>query len=680
MPTPTEIELAITKLTTDSNLLHNIVHGGVGSSVVTEGGTVPSVAKAINDLSAQIILGYAAGFVATAANNAARLNTVPAQVGQLLIQLDTKDIYYSTSLVTGAWTLHPVQNSAADAAAALAGLTTLTTVVNGKMTIADYVGGLAAGVVRTSERVESLITILTAKPDIARHVYGIEKDTIVVAPMLANAITVDLPDGLNNLSDVSNTSRRNQAPGTGFAIVNSPKRLVSWGNQVKAGILGTAMTTLLSYRPRFVLSQQQPDRNLPGFDPTTLYATAGQVEQVVSQGSITMIRTQAGLILAAGAITSGVKALFGSGVDKSQLTFMPIYFNDGGTNRPIRLFDIADPIGNTTDSTGIFVDDTEGVWLLTSNPTAAGYGNGLVGAQNVPVKLNAGFPSWAGKIVKKVRCDASGGIYVLFTNGELWAGGGNNSTGLLGTGSTSNVLNPLQIATTVDDFDISGDTSASLALWILQGTTLKGAGYNANGQLAQSTNPTTNRSSFVTVASNVELVRIGGTDNVSVYWMDNTGAWRGAGRGTDGNFGQGGTVTTNSTPVLLSNLTLTISDNGGLVSFVVSGVAGKHAACVVCGNGQAFTAGNNTDGALANGAAVNASTWQRVLWTPLDKWEKIVDVSSGVGANSGPSFMFKTSYGRLLMSGSTKFGYASGNSAIADHTLLTATPVDFNAL
>src|SRR5687768_10538304 len=98
MADPTEIQAAIDLLETDTELLHDIVHGpssGAGSTVATESGAVPTVAKCIADIAVAIITGYAAGFVAVAANAAARALVTPAQLSQLLIQTDTKAIYYS---------------------------------------------------------------------------------------------------------------------------------------------------------------------------------------------------------------------------------------------------------------------------------------------------------------------------------------------------------------------------------------------------------------------------------------------------------------------------------------------------------------------------------------------------------------------------------------------------------
>lgn len=676
------VQEAIALLSADTELLHDVVHGGVGDTVTTEGGPVPSVAKAISDLAAAIIAGNANGYVAVCADNAARALLVPEQIGQLLIQIDTKDLYYAPTTAMGSWTKHPVQDAADDAAEALDAVATLTASLAAKMTSATYVGGAAAGIVRTSERISAIVNFIAANANSSLHTLGIEDGTMSVVPMLQNHRAVDLVDGTAYHSDIANTCRRCYSLGANFAFVNTPRRLVSWGYQVKGGILGSGIVGTQSFHSRATIAKQQPDRELPGFDPAGLYTAEGQIVQVISQGAVTVVRTEDGLVLVSGCNGQGVKAIFGSGVDKLQSVLMPIYFNSGDVNQPIRLMDVQDSTSVTTAATAVFVDETENIWILTNNPANAGYGNGLSGAINTPVKLNAGYPAWDGKIVQKVRCDCTGNIYILFTDGQLYAGGGSNATGHLGTGSTGAVLNPIQIATDVDDFDVSGqEAGTTLSLWILTGGDLKGAGYNANGQLGQASGPTANKTSFVTVFEDVEFVRLGGTDNVTVIFRDTAGTYRGLGRNTDGIFGENASATVNSTPVVLAALTLLISDNGGLVDICISGFNGKHAACVLCANGKAFTAGNNTDGILADGTTVSKDEWQEVLWSPREgTGEKIVDVCSALSPNSGPAFTWRTNHGRVLQAGPADKGFSTGITPQAVYNQLVASPVQLGTL
>lgn len=677
---------AIALINADTNLHHAIVHGpasGTGSTVDLGGSiTVPTIAKAISDLTAAIIAGNANGYVAVCANAAARALLVPEQVNQLLIQADTKAIYYASSTSMGAWVFHPVQDAANDAATAVAAVASLTSSLAGKMSGTDYVGGSATGVVRTTERWKLVLDFLTDNAHSSPHTLVVENGTTAIRPLLQNHRAVDIVDGENYHTAIANTSRRCFGVGTNFAFVGSPRRLVSWGAQTKGGILASGIVGSQSFHARSTIAVQQPDRELPDFDPDTLYTDEGQVVQVISQGAVTVARTADGLILVAGANASGVKAIFGSGVDKLQSVFMPIYFNNSGSNQPIVAMDVQDSTIGTTNATAVFADNLDNVWLLTNNPSNAGYGNSLSGAINTPVKLNPGFGSWAGKLVQKIRCDCTGNIYVLFTDGTLWAGGGSNATGHLGTGSTGAVLNPIQIETDVDDFEVSGqEAGTTLSLWILRGTTLLGAGYNANGQLGQSSGPTANKTSFVTVDTDVEFVRLGGTDNVTVIYRKEDGSYWGLGRNTDGQFGTGATATINSAPVELVDLRALVEANDDLLDLCVSGFNGKIAVCALCNNGKAFTAGNNTDGVLANGTTAATHTWKQVLWSPREQTgEKLVDVCSAFGPSSGPAFTWRTSHGRILQAGPADKGFSTGVTPPSTYNTLIASPVQFGTV
>ena len=678
------VQEAIALISADATLYNAVVHGpasGAGSTVtLAVGVVVPTVAKAISDLTAAIIEGNANGYVAVCANDAARALLTPEQANQLLIQADTKAIYYASSTAMGAWVFHPVQNAANDAAAAVAAVAVLTSGLAAKMASADFVGGAATGVVRTATRLQATVDFIVANTNSSLHTVAVEDGTAIVTPLLQNNRVVDLVDGLAGRTSLSNTTRRCFGKGSNFAFVNTPRRLAVWGKQAKPGVLGCGIVGTTSHFSRAVIALQQPDRASPNFTVDGTFTAAGQITQVISQGAVTLVRTADGQVLASGAANEGVKAIFGSGVDKLQSAFMPIFFDNSGVNQPIVMMDMQD--STTGDNgTAIFGDNLDNVWLLAKNPSNAGYGNALSGAINTPVKLNPGFPSWSGKLLQKIRCDCVGNIDVLFTNGELWAGGGSNATGHLGTGGTGSVLNPIQILTGVSDFDISGqEAGTTLALWVLQGTTLKGAGYNANGQLGQVSGPTTNKTSFVTVDTDVNLVRIGGTDNVTVIYRKTSGTYYGLGRNTDGQFGQAASGTVNSAPVTLTNLTTIITDNGGLVDLCLSGFNGKISVCAVCVNGHAFCAGNNTDGVLANGTTVASNTFQRVLWGRRDAVEKIVDVCSALTPSSGPAFTWRTNQGRVLQAGPADGGFATGVNPVESYNLLVATPVQFGTL
>lgn len=54
MSLQTDLNTAVDQVTTDSQLLHQVVHGAAGVTVTTEGGVVPSIAKLLNDADARI--------------------------------------------------------------------------------------------------------------------------------------------------------------------------------------------------------------------------------------------------------------------------------------------------------------------------------------------------------------------------------------------------------------------------------------------------------------------------------------------------------------------------------------------------------------------------------------------------------------------------------------------------
>lgn len=687
MPTSSElIATATAQLVADAAKLHLILHGADTVSVPTEGGDVPSIAKLQALIAEQLVTGHASGFVAVVANSAARDLATPTQVDQLLIQSDTKKIYYGTATTPGSWTLHPFQTIADEVSDALTTVSDFGTALGDKMNTDTFVGGEATGIVRTADRLSVIAAFIAANGTSALNVLGVENGVVGVFPLLSNNRAVALVDGVPNHTALANTSRRAQAIGANFVFLNNPRRLVSWGFQggIGVGILGSGISQTESYYPRAVLSRQQPDREFPDFDHNSIHTTAGNIVKVSSQNSSTMALTANGTILVSGAVSQGVRPLFGSGIDKTQTTLMPVFFNVGGVNKAIRLFDVQDST-TVKHSTAIFVDETEGIWIVTTNPNGAGYGNSLVGAQNIPVKLNAGYSAWSGKIVKKIRCDVTGNIYILFTDGNLYAGGGKNTTGQLNTGGTGALLNPAQIANGVEDFEVSGqEYDTVLSLFVLQGTTLKGAGYNNNGQLGQtggtSAQNIANKLSFVTISTDVDMVRIGGTDNTTVIFRKTDGTFYGTGRNTDGCLGQGVSVTITNAALSLTNLNDLVDDNDGLVNLVISGYNGKHSSAVVCTNGKAFTAGNNTDGCLANGTLVSTNSWQEILWSPRDASEKIVDVSACVGPSSGPGFTWLTNHGRILMAGSTNYGFANGVKPSVAYSVTVASPVQFGTL
>ena len=674
-PTTDTIQNTVTQLTTDSGLLHDIIHGPANATVTTENGPVPTVAKVIADISASIQQGFTAGFVAVVANAADRGLKAPTQVGQLLIQMDTKQIFYASSTAVGGWTIHPVQSAVADAASALAAVATLTAALAGKMDVSAYTGG-GNGVVETAASIQAVKVFAAQNPNAALRYYGVQNGQpgLFVAPtagqtatMLVgghtHAIEAHRPQAIHKTSE-------NDTFGQAFALLGNPKRLFAWGYSYDVGTFGNGMTSRNSFRPTPAIFQQQSGRPLPTLDLAALNTDAGQVDVVKHSPNVTQLLTRNGIVFAAG--NAGQASRFGSGVSKIQYTFQPIYFNDGGTNRAIKTFDIAGQNGGAF--VGVYADTLNQVWLLTSNPMSAGYNNNVTGAVNTPLKISAGIAGFAGKTVKKVRCDPTGGVFVLFTNGELWGGGGYNYTGYLGVGSTSNVLNLVQLDTNVASFELTGNDLYTLGLFVLRTDgTLRGAGYNGYGQLGRGN--TTNSPNFVTLDTNVDLVRMGGQSDVTVYWHTTTGdLWKATGLGSEGNYGLGVVAPTTRLPIELPQLKTLLAANGGIANLTVSGITTRRQACVVCANGKAFVCGTNSEGHLGVGDTTDKLSWTELVWSKEAADETIVDAAAVVSA-SQPSFQWLTSRGRILMAGNATNGFSTGVQPPTAYNVLVASPI-----
>lgn len=139
MPTYEErLQTAIAAIETLLDKHYDVVHGGAAATVVVDGGTIPSLLKLTNDIAAQIVGGYSAGYIVNVADNAGRTGATPSAVGQFLYQRDTQAIYYGTALTIGSWTIHPLMSTIAAVATAQSEVDALEIVVAGKMAKATY--------------------------------------------------------------------------------------------------------------------------------------------------------------------------------------------------------------------------------------------------------------------------------------------------------------------------------------------------------------------------------------------------------------------------------------------------------------------------------------------------------------------------------------------------------------
>jgi hypothetical protein len=653
------LEEAVNQWKADQALYHTVIHGDAATTVATESGAVPSVAKAIADLSATITAAFSSGFVARAANAAARNTLGPTQIGQLLIQLDTHDLYYATGVTVGAWALHPVQSALAAATAASASAAAVQASLNAKVDRQDIIGGAWTAAVFTTQNVEAARTFAQNYPDAHTHELAVVNGNFGMTPRLSNRRCTGLVNGIANRTQLFNTSRGMTTIGSLGAFFGNPKVMRLWGFQTHIGVLGIGNTSWNNGAPRAeqMLAAYQSDRQVPNFQPSGILTTAGQVEFATFQDTVTMVRTADGYVLTAGEGTGAGRVLIGAGVSKNQATFCPLYFPYGGSNRPIRMFDAHNMRNQSVNAAAIFVDDQEGVWITTTNPLGSTYGAGITGRQDIPKRLNEFYPGWNGKVVRKVRVDCSTGIYILFTDGSLWAGGGSNSTGLLGTGNTANIGTLIQVASGVSDFDISGSNYGSMNLFILQGTTLKGAGYNYHGQLGSGSS--TSSSTFLTIAADVNLIRLGGNEYTLLFYRKANGDWFATGRNYNGSFGNGGRTDINVNPIAISQLR-TLCENFGFADLVIAtsnNGSFLDASCLLCQNGTAYVCGTNYE-YLGTGVTTDyLLSWTQVVYAPLDKWEKLVEVAPTCSPSNGPSFIYRTNYGRLLMAGVTSYSF-----------------------
>ena len=122
-----DLRAAVSRADADSRLLHDIVHGDSTATVTTEGGTVKTVAKAIDDVEASVAA--AAGTVtagvadAEAARDAAAAarDAAQAAVGSVAVSMaDTTTAALSVKLEAGRGLEAAIEDAGADESLVLA--------------------------------------------------------------------------------------------------------------------------------------------------------------------------------------------------------------------------------------------------------------------------------------------------------------------------------------------------------------------------------------------------------------------------------------------------------------------------------------------------------------------------------------------------------------------------------
>ena len=122
-----DLRAAAARADTDSRLLHDIVHGDSTATVVTDGGTVKSVAKAIGDVEASVAAAAATVTAGVTAAEAARDAAIAARdvaqtsVGTVAVSAaDTTPDKLSIKLTPGRGLETAIEDAGADERLALA--------------------------------------------------------------------------------------------------------------------------------------------------------------------------------------------------------------------------------------------------------------------------------------------------------------------------------------------------------------------------------------------------------------------------------------------------------------------------------------------------------------------------------------------------------------------------------
>lgn len=667
---PQRIEAAVTTAEGLVAIIYALVNGGPTDTVTVDSGVLPSVAKKINDLGAAITTAFASGFIIIVPNAAGRAAAQAGQIGQMLWQKDTNLLYIANTTTVGDFSLHPLQTAISAPGAAVAALTTVVSSIQTWMALVDSNND---GVVTLAVDLQPITTAANPPADkivvYAKNPLGTTGAQTITVPRFYELFG-SLPSTLQvgSANALINPCRWHTQQSALSAITLSG-RAAFWGVQNVAGSFGRGVaSTGINMMAQAAIIQNNTNRPLPSFNPM-----GAKVVKILTGSQCSAMLMADGTICMAGPATTNVWDVFGSNSATAQNVFRTVFFNASGVNQAMTDFDMEGSTGGSAYSSMVSLDTSGGVWLLTSNQYTLAYSNSITGAIRVPLLLNTGVTGWSGKTAVKVRTDYSGSVFVLLNDGSLWAASGYNATGYLGLGSTSTLSNFTQINTGVTDFEIAGTYSGDYrALYVLIGTTLKGAGYNAQGQLG--TGGTTNQSSFVTICTSVSRMRVAGDSTHTVILQKTDGTFWGCGCNTSGQLGTG--ATTNITTITsLTGLNTIVSAHGSPLAFCTSDIAGFGASAVVTPDGQGFTTGKNNYGQLGVGDTTDRSAWTQVMWTPISSDETLTGVEPSPVV-SYPGFVWITSKGRILVAGYDQLtGVTSGIPGTLNANSTVLTPI-----
>ena len=233
---------------------------------------------------------------------------------------------------------------------------------------------------------------------------------------------------------------------------------------------------------------------------------------------------------------------------------------------------------------------------IRANGTLWGWGMGATGAigdnttvsKQSPVSVVGGFTDWV---------QVSGGQWraaALRANGTAW-GWGYNSSGQIGDGTTTGRISPVQVVGGITDW-VQLNAGGQHTVAIRATGTAWAWGNNGSGQLGDGT--TTNRSSPVQVVGGftnwVQISAVADGSTVAIRANGTAWSW---GNGTNGILGDGTTV----------NKSSPVSVVGGFTDWVQVDAGHFHVSAIRA-NGTAWGWGRNQNGRLGDGTTTYRSS------------------------------------------------------------------------